>query len=432
MAPIKQPASILTRENVPRFFLISFLAVGYLCTCSPALNPIIGAGAAARVGLFSLLSFPVLLLAAVWAYEKRGPVGRPFPVPIVLAWALALIAMLTLGLLSRNPSRLIAFDVINLAVVIFSLILGRRDEVWRDLRWPVAILSAVSVVCSILFTDRAVVFDRSILNEQAGATFEPTLALVTLFAMVAAADKHRRYFYVSIAVSLGALFVYLYFARRGNMVRCLIEVVIALIFVPLVNSNRKRALAGVAVISIALATAYSLFPLETLVSRFRGDFGLLDTLTSRNERLLEARLLFEEFSLLEVALGRGLGGSFLQNSVSVEEFVTEEFGDYSGKYMTHGGIYYPILKGGLAFALIYYLPVWLLWFGRAKDPISRGVALGSLPWLAFQFIEGAPTHTTPWVGLGIGLILSRWQPKLSAQRKLSISPVWSQRRIQAK
>lgn len=395
--------------SLARLLLLAFVVLGYLCTIAPATRNVLGAGGAALLGVGTLLVYPIALAGAVWAYETRGPWAPPISLPLIGGWGLSLVGLIAYGILSESPMRLVAFDLINLSVVVCGFVLGRRDEVWREVRWPIALLSLLSAILCIVLTDSAVLTNRSLLNEQTGSVFEPTLAIVTLFAMVASADRKPAYYYFTLTASMAALLVYLYFARRGISVRCLIELVLAAILLPLLNHNRRRALLGAATVPVIVVTILLVFPLDTLISRFRGDFGLLDTLTARNERLYEARLMFQEFTFFDTVFGRGLGGSFLQNTVAAEEFVTEEFGSYSGKYMTHGGVYYPILKGGVLFALFYYLPLALIWLRPVRDPITRAAAWGAVPWFAFQFIEGAPTHTTPWIGFGIGLILSRCQ-----------------------
>ncbi len=395
--------------SLPRNLLLAFVLLGYLCTIAPATRNLVGAGGAALLGLGSLLLYPVALIGALWAYETRGPAAPPISFPLVGTWAASLIGLTVYGVLNGSPMRLVVFDLINLSVVLLGFILGRRDEVWREIRWPVGLLSLVSAVCCFALTDTAILTNRSLLNEQTGSIFEPTLAIVTLFAMVASADRKPLYYYVTLTASMGALLVYLYYARRGISVRCLSEILLAAILLPLLNGDRKRAWLGIATVPVIVVAILLVFPLDTLIGRFRGEFGLMDTLTTRNERLYEARLMFQEFSFFDTVFGRGMGGSFLQSTIAAEEFVTEEHGSYSGKYMTHGGAYYPVLKGGLLFALLYYLPTALLWLRPVRDPITRAAAWGALPWFAFQFIEGAPTHTTPWIGFGIGLILSRCQ-----------------------
>jgi len=227
---------------------------------------------------------------------------------------------------------------------------------------------------------------------------------------VAASERRNRWYFPLLLVSLGVLFIYLYFGRRGISVRACMEVLCAAVIVPMIVGSTQRVYRSTAFIGGFVVVLLLYFPFYTLLERYTGRYGLVDTLIIGNERWLEAKLLWEELSWSELIVGRGFGGSFLVDQSDV--FSTDEIsGGSFGKIGAHLGLALPVLKGGFVFALIYFLPGLKLAGGlrtmRNLDPITISCAVAVPIWFATQFNEGALSYSTPWVGFGIGLLLSR-------------------------
>lgn len=399
--------------RLARWSLQAFLVVGWLVTISRFLSVQVSDSVGSRVGLLGLFVYPLCLAAAVYFYERSpGPrlrISREY----LLLFIGYLGFLVVYGFVLGNPLRLVAFDCFTYWTVVGAFILGRRDGVWRDMRMTVTVLTGLSVLLAIRFTDSLVLTDRSILNEQSGSQFEAALTLAPLLALVAATTEVRNRWYVPLlAITAGCLFVYLYFGRRGISVRCALELFAAAVLLPvLLRQQRRIALAAVGFILFAAAILLY-FPFDVLIERFQGRYGVAATVLSENERWAEVGYLAEELHGVEWLMGRGMGGVFLSNqiqSLSVDTVSGDEFGRTS----THAGAALPFLKGGVFLFILYFFPLLRViarlrnW--RRLDPITLAAAISGLVLLAFQSIEGTITYSTPWVTFGIGLIMARVQ-----------------------
>lgn len=401
--------------SVPVLLLLGFLVASYANTLYPFLSML---GLPERIGVYTLAAYLLLLGGAVLSLEWTQKCPVPLWKGYLTVFLVALLLMGAAGLARGNQFRLFAFDGIAYGVVLAGFILGRRDEVWQLLRWPVAVLSALGVFIAIRFTDSMVLTDRSILTQEAGSFAESVLVLATLFLIVANARYDRRYFFFMAAVAVGVLFVHLYFARRSMSVRTLVEIVTGTIILPFVFFRRRflstLAAGGLVAVIIGLLMY---FPFDTLIQRYTKTYGVVDTLTTGNERWLELAMMFEELSASEVLVGRGLGGTFLEGSF-YEEFASDD--ENGGRATTHLGFGGPILKGGVIWWGVYFYPllyiVRMLPRIRRFDPLSICVAAAGCILLAIQGIEGTVTYSAAWVGLGLGMVGGRAQ-NISWQRR---------------
>jgi hypothetical protein len=147
------------------------------------------------------------------------------------------------------------------------------------------------------------------------------------------------------------------------------------------------------------------------MNRYQGNNGVVATVTVDNERWFEGGVLWDDLTPVETMVGRGMGGVF---SLDVDNgyFLDVIDGERVGKFGTHMGALWPLLKGGFMFALLYFVPAFYLLRGlfslRKLDPITRGVAIITPIWFGFQFIDGSISYSTPWMAFGTGLLLSRF------------------------
>lgn len=396
-----------------KFWLNAFLVIGWLVTVSRFIGTQISESLGARGGLLGLLIYPVCLGLAVYCYERipgpKAPLHRNY-----LCFFVVLLALLALyGFRLGNAPRIIAFDLISYVTVLGAFILGRHDAVWRDARPVITVLSGLSVILAIIYTDSAVLTDRSILNDQSGSQFETALALAPLFAIFTAASERRdRWYLPLLLITGGCLLVYLYFGRRGISVRCALELLTAAVILPSMLRRHGRVTLVVSGFALFIGAIVAYFPFAVLIERFQGQYGVTSTVLLENERWAEVRDMASELSGVEWVFGRGMGGSFLTNqvqSLAMDTLVGDEFGRTS----THAGAALPILKGGLILLVVFFLPlvrvVGRLPRWRQLDPITLAAASAGLLLLCFQLIEGTITYSTPWAGFGIGLIMSRAQ-----------------------
>lgn len=411
-----------TYRGRARASLALFLATGWLAAASMALAVFAGDDFGRQVNMLTVGAYPILLLATLYFYGRSG--GQParpwlgYAIVFVLVW----ICLCVYGLVIDNSSRVIILDTLTFGTVLGSFWLGRRDEVWDDAKAPVMVLTALSILLAVWNTDSQVLTDRGILNEQAGSGFETGLILAPLFCLASVADRKVWRYYVLVLLSIGCLFTYLYFGRRGITTRCALEIFCATALLPAFLGMQRRTLTATAVLGVFAVGLWLYFPFDTLVRRFQGDYGIIDTLTIDNERLRESSLLIEEFSQWEVLVGRGVGGAFLVNAP--RSFVLDKIdATRSGRVVLHAGAWLPFLKGGLLLQILYFLPLLALFFAaprwRRLDPITKAALVGGLILFLFQFTEGSPTYSTPWVAFGIGLVMGRAQ---NAHQSLRLEP----------
>lgn len=401
--------------------LNAFLLIGWLLSISLFIwEELAGESVARGLNLYGGLGYPVLLGAAIFFYERSRRRAVRVWKGYATLFLLSFIGMAFYGSLRGNAIRVMIFDFMVFATFFGTFVLGRRDEIWEDSRSIVILLSGVSIAMAVTQVDSSVLFNRSILNESSGSYFETGLVLAPLFCIVAVFDRKVWRYYLLLALTAGCLFVYLYFGRRGVSVRCALELLIAALVVPmLIGKIRRGLLGGVVIVSVGIALLLY-FPFGTLIDRYLGWRGVMSTVTVENERWNEVQLMMEEFSDLDFLIGRGVGGAFLVNADSpfFLDFIDQ---DSVGRFVTHAGAALPVLKGGVLFWTVYYLPMFVLFSRvfkwRRLDSVTMAALSAAFPLFSFQFIEGAPTYGTPWVAFGIGLVMSRAQNALSVPLK---------------
>ena len=399
-----------------RYCLNAFLLFGWVLSISQVVEHMVGERARKMVNQFGGAGYCLLLLAAVFFYERKRRCAVRLWTGYVRLFLVCIVLLVISGVMIGNAPRVMGFDMMALGTVFGVFVLGRRDEVWEDVRPIVMVLSGVSIGSAIVFMDGHVLVDRGILNDEIGSHFETGLVLAPLFCITAFFDRKVWRYYVFMALSAGCFFVYIYFGRRGVSTRCAAELLIATILLPLLVGRFRRAFVGsMLVVGVAIALV-SYFPFYTIVDRFLGSSGLLSTVTTENGRWEEGRIMFDEFVPAELLMGRGIGGAFAINQSGwlVADKIDET---RSGRFVVHAGAFYPFLKGGMLFWFVYFLPIFTLFVGafrwRQLDPITIGTLGASIVFFGFQFVEGAPTYMAPWVSCGIGMIMSRAQNVVS-------------------
>lgn len=399
--------------------LVGFLIVGWMAASSSAAAMVMSENAGRMLNLFAVALYPLLLAGAFFYYERsKNRADRPWK-GYITAFIACYCCLVAYGFLIGNSWRVRALDTVTLATVFGAFYLGRRDEVWEDAKLPVIFLTALSIVLSLVYTDSYVLVDRGILNSELGSQFETGLTLAPLFCIMSVGDRKLWRYYVLLLLSSGCLFVYLYFGRRGVSTRCFLEILCAAVILPSLLGMFKRVRLTIVMIGAFAVALLVYFPFDTLISRFVGSYGVVDTVTVDNERFIEQEYLLKEFSVWEMFVGRGIGGAFLINQEKT--FVLDKIdATRSGRIVLHAGAWYPFLKGGAVFQLIYFLPLFLLmravfrW--KQLDVITKATILAGGVMFPFQFIEGSPTYATPWVAFGIGLIMSRAQNAVEGLR----------------
>jgi hypothetical protein len=391
--------------------LIVFLVLGWVVSSNRALPDILSTSATALVNIAGIILGPVALY---FAFKSRPDRHRPLSLRMknYLWFGLFLvIALLVYGLIAGNANRAIVLDILALAPLLGGLLLGTDDEVWSLITPPVWILTMLAIGLGVTLTDSRILQDRSIINHETGTAFETLLTVLPVVAAMHASRKRTNWYFPMAFACFGILFVYLYFGRRGITLRATLEIVVVCVVAPLLARTNTRVVVSALAVMVFATGLLLYFPFDLLIDRYRGDSGVVSTVTDQNERWYEAGLLLDELNAAELFVGRGLGGAF---SVGVDNGFYQDIiqGDRTGKVGTHAGAFWPVLKGGVCFALFYFVPCLFLFLGLASirqlDPITRGAVLIAPIWFAFQFLDGSISYSQPWMGFGTGLLLSRF------------------------
>ena len=397
-------------ERFGFWLLQAFIIVTWLSTVGQALPHFLPDSIARLVNLACLAVSPLLILGTIVLLRAYRDWRSRASFDHIAVFVVLLAVLACYGLARGNAGRVVAFDVLAYLPVVGGLLLGRFDRIWKYIVTPVCLLTAVSLFFALRLTDARVLSDRSVLNLQVGSFFESGLTLAPLLAMVAATERRYRSYVPLLFLSICVFFVYLYFGRRGISIRAALEIIVAALIVPLLVGLRNRFFLNLALLVFFVLALLAYFPFDTLVERYLGRYGIVDTITADNARWFEASILWNELSWPEIIFGRGLGGVFMVDRIEAFSLDTIE-GNSFGKMGTHLGAAFPILKGGIVLLIVYFIPCFRLLSGlpgwRGLDRITLACAAAASIWFAFQFIEGSIGYATPWVGFGIGLMLSR-------------------------
>ncbi len=369
---------------------------------------------------FGLAAMAVLALA-VWAYTSvLPPVGRVgFFHGKLLFFLLALVALFAYGYLARNSVRFMLLDLAPYLIVLAFLILGRYDQVWRDLEIPAVLLfwAGLAVVAvglsrpnvelsygGIIMASAVVAVERSSVATL-GYDLAPLLGLAPLlFALAFLRPRWGLLKLLGVAGMVACLGLQVYFQKRAPTARLLAYVAMATVIIPFLS---KRLRMGTALLLIGgLAALYVLIGQER-IGLLRQRYEMRDV-----SRFEEAQAMLAELSMREYVFGRGLGGYF--TPPPGWEAGTEPVGRRGemGNASLHIGMLVPFLKGGVLFCLIYYaffLPAVYRKRPGWHQNVYNSAAMLVLPvYWVFLGVEGAPTMANPLDAVLAGLVCARF------------------------
>ena len=333
------------------------------------------------------------------------------------------LGLLTItGFLNGNGLRAIADDLWIYLYFLLFVMLGRYDEVWKDLEKPLIILFWILFILTlwglslprpfvneygeVVFLDIAQ--DRPTVNT-AGYEFHRILGFWPLVYMLGCLQRQRLLWRVlAIASVFAFLALTVIFQKRAPFARTLMYALAPLI-ISLISVRRTRVLFSLAVLSgltAALAAIVSTDAFKQLDTRYRTDAPLLES-----ARIIEARAMFEDLHLSEYITGRGLGGYYAPPPDWEAGVVKINDQGELGRRSLHIGLLVPILKGGMLFWLIYYSLYWPVlklrhrrWYG--VPPNMCAIAIIPVYCLS-QFIEGGASLGNIFDALLIGLVVGR-------------------------
>ena len=369
------------------------------------------------------MALPVLGLAAfLYARADRGSgISRGWRHRLLLfAFVLGLLAIA--GLLKGYGVRAVADDLWIYLYFLLFVILGRYDEVWRDLEKPLILFFWLLFALTIwgLFLPRPLVNeygelvfvdiaqDRPTINT-AGYEFHRILGFWPLVFMLGCLSRLRiTWRMLAVASAFAFLVLSVAFQKRAPFVRTLLYMLPPLLIL-LASVQRRRFLLGFAilfclVLGLAFTVRTSVF--QQLETRYRAEASLWES-----SRLVEARAMFDDLQWPEYIFGRGLGGYYTPPPDWDAGVVRiSEQGDL-GRRSLHIGILVPILKGGVLFWIVTYSLYWpvlrprrRLWY---SSPLNM-CAVAIIPvYVASQLIEGGASMGNVFDALLIGMVIGR-------------------------
>lgn len=249
--------------------------------------------------------------------------------------------------------------------------------------------------------------------------------------------RHKSERFIILA-GMGLIIVmYVLFQKRAPTVRVVFALVLFLWLLPGVAKGARLKLRMMVLGGFSLVILLTTWVIPTasddtsivgqssmaLAGRFQGEGGLIETLTTENDRWMEAGFFFDEADTVELAIGKGFGGS-----VEVPYWwpprmeITENGRTFFGVYSMHIGLTHPFLKGGFFFWLFFF-GGWLVFILRLRhfrrDPRALAcwaVLLVNFLFMGVETLWGSGNVVTViLVGFCVGYLGNRrfWEPRRS-------------------
>lgn len=372
-------------------------------------------------GLQQLFAIPVLLLA-IWKYRTflPPPPQNPLFSFKLIAFALMVACLTIYGFFLGYIWLTVIADVGIYSVIFCFLVLGRYDQVWKDLEKPLIVLFYIVAVMVLLTLNRGLVtvqattgyFQEKEVEAAAGGSvgYDISKALnfwpIIMF-LASVRLKKDLWKFMGFATVFFFLILQIYFAKRAPAARGIAYLATISFVFPLVQRRLKTStgliiLLGLVSVGILSQTEW----FHRLREKQEVDAPLL-----KSSRFAELGALLEDLNTTEYALGKGMGGYFEPPTDWKAGMAVVTRDGKLGRPILHIGVCQPLLKGGLVFFLLYYS-----FFFRLILPKPPGwyqnrfnvVAMGVLPvYVLFLFIEGPPSMSSCYDGMLVGLCCAR-------------------------
>ena len=384
---------------------------------------------------FGLIAVPVLVIATFRYHRYLGQVPTFMGYSMFLVIMLGSIVVLTaVGFAHGNLPQLILFDIGSLLILWCFLFLGRYDQVWHDLEKPLFVLLAIFAPFILIGLSRPEVQitfggiveqeigkgSRWTVNTLAYNTRELLHIVPLCFALACTYVSWNWSKIVGIAGMAYWFGLMLAFAKRGPAVQA---IAYALWSMLLLSRIKRKVQLGLTSFIILISALVIIFVggvrIAAIFERYQETGNFFS-----NERYYEVGLMFDDFNIFDYVTGRGMGGYF---NVPADweagvEYVTSS--GHKGRPHIHVGIFWPFLKGGVLFTVIY-----MYMFMGMLLPKGRGwindkynfVALANMAVFGtFLVIHTAPTLSGPLQLMVVGLCCARFGiPAKSGPRYLA-------------
>lgn len=393
----------------PRVFFILFVLFVGLHKSNYLISNIINFNLQKSLG-FSLLFFPLIFLFLSYQYsfskaKKRSFLCNDFFPTLIFIYVHFL---LILGIFNGNDLFVIFLEYWTGAIVLFSYLIASDPRIWNTFGLPLRFMYLLFAIATLVATQ----YSREHLVLQGlGDIYEthttsslayeispildfwPFLFLIAFFR-----NKKNPYNLVALVPFVIYLAFQLYFLKRAPTTRAISYLIVGSLVLIYLKRNTGLAMRLITIFAIILIGIYFITP-KALIARFE---------TKDTARQEEALTMINQLSPIEHILGKGLGGSYyLEQGAGLIEI--DNHGNY-GKNITHVGVAYPYLKGGLIFTLILFIYIIRTIFkSLRKIKFLSDEELAALVFLivycSFRLIEGPFSTGAIFDGTLFGLSL---------------------------
>jgi hypothetical protein len=405
----------------------------------------LGRGVAPAFSQAGLNSVP-LLFPAVVAYGLREGSVFGTLVPRARFWASWVAAHAVLlflwGWLAKDYNMIVAGkELAPYLVLVASVILGSMPRVWRDMDRLIVILFVAALAVNALgMTEMTSVVSETDAEAREARSVvayrtQWALAFCPLLLFTARQRRPRTALLIFAGVFF-ALAQQVLFQKRSPTVRVLLYILVFLVVLPWLRP-RRLATSGEARVQTMFAAVFALGvfvsltaapwlfegQLAGLTRRLSGESysgGATAMLIWENERFYEAGMFFRSLGLEEVIFGRGFGGYFVPDEPGWGTW-QKDVHEVVSRGLHVGGLL-PFFKGGLVFAIAYYLGYALaLWRGRRtlSEPLATAaffvISLHALFLIQESWFNMSNSFDLVMVGLCMGHLLSRERDVASAR-----------------
>jgi hypothetical protein len=372
----------MTRHQIPLILLLLAGLQFYVGLMEPMLDGVGLAGMARVIRHGHLAPLGLAFLSVLVIPGALSHMGRM--VRLWLLWVIVFMVLMTLvGIFRGAFANALLLDAGVYEAFVVSVVVGSRKENWKWLdryfRW-LFYLGAVLMLAELLVIERAV--REEVISSEAYRM--RTVLFAWPFLLFTIALVKKRHQLATLAGVALIVFMYVVFQKRAPTIRMAVALLLFITLLPGIRLRHRLTLRmGVSLVALLCwigATVLMNNRPETgsimsestsaLASRFQGSGGLIETITSQNERLKEALFFFNQASPLEIIVGKGFGGAVEVPWTWGPGLEVKEAGrTYYGIYSMHIGITHPLLKGGLIFLLFFFggWVVLLIRYRRYRD-----------------------------------------------------------------
>lgn len=415
----KKLSKLQKKENLSIWFFILFVVTVGIQKSNYLISLLVGVNLQKGVP-FSLLAVPLFfLILSYFTNSSKVKLTNDSLLPAILIWS---HVNLVYGLIMENHFMSILWEYYIGAIMFFSYKLGKSQSIWKlfenKLIFVFFMFAAMVFVAKDYFAEHLTVFSEKLENITTATLayeigpildFWPFILLLGLVSNKKGLSKLLTYLPLVIYIAFQ-----FYFLKRAPSVRALTYFVVAntlLMFKRGESVAIFRYFGFIVVLGFLLTYAMP----DGLIERFK---------TEDTSRQNEFKNMMESASVIELIIGKGLGGSY--PSDNLYDYIAQ---DGSLRRVTvHIGYGFALLKGGILLCILIFFHVMggvVLALRRLKE--LNNIQFVSVAFLivysVYRFIEGSPSTGQVFDGVLFGMALGCLDDMRSNKSANTINPI---------